>query len=332
ERSKDVLDDLYDRSGDAAGRIQAALNVYGIKKFSDEFYYCIEQIEQFCNDESSEKLRNIIFEDRNTNAFPAVFTLIFIAFHEMFVKEKKSISSYSGVKSVLTNLTRRIDTSRRATASDERRKNIDTIKGIISPHFVSADPSKSIYSDHKTIDLDDYIKRSGMELANYELKQGLLSLDGKRELNVDLMDRIVETICAIANNGPDRAGRVLLGVADKPADVTRIISLDKIQPRTVGDRAVVGIVREAVAMGITLEDYHNKIRTHIANSKLSEPLKSAVLSSIDYNAYYGLGVIVISVPEQKEPSYFKDQIYWRNGDNTELAKTPKQIADISRRF
>jgi len=333
ERAKDVLDELYARDSEAASQLLGALKVYGADKFSDEFYYCIDQIAQVCNaNGTTEKLRNIIFENRNTNAFPAVFALILIAFHEMFVKDKRSISNYANLKASLNNLTRHIDTSRRATAAAEREKNINVIKGIISPHFVPTDPSKSIYSDHNTLDVDDYIRRSGMELANYEIKQGILSLDDGRAINTDLLDRIVSTACAIANNGAERAGRILIGVADKEDDIKRIVELDKVQPRMVGDRGVVGVAREAKALGISLEDYHGILRKHIGSANLSEPLKSSVLSSIDFNTYFGLGIIVITIPAQKEPSYFNDEVYWRDGDNTRKADTPKLIASIGGRF
>lgn len=333
ERAKDVLDDIYARDSEAAAQLLGALKVYGSEKFSDEFYYCVDQINKVCDAGGlPNKLRAIIFEERNTNAFPSVFTLLFVAFHEIFVKEKRSISNYEALKKSLNNITLHLNMSRRATTSDLRQANINAIKGIIMPHFVAKDPSKSIYSDHNTLDVDDYIRRSAMELANYELKQGIVSLGDKRTVNADLLDRIVATIAAIANNGPDRAGRILIGVADKEEDVERIAALDKVQPREVGGRSVVGVSREAKAIGISLEDYHGILRKHIGASGLSEPLKSSVLSSIDFNDYFGYGVIVITIPPQKEPSYLNDEVFWRDGDNTKKADSPKLIASIGRRF
>lgn len=333
ERAKDVLDDLYARDGESSSQLLGALKVYGSDKFADEFYYCIDQITKVCDAGAPPtKLRAIIFEERNTNAFPAVFTLLFVAFHEVFVKEKRSVSNYSALKGSINNITRHLNMSRRATSSELRRANVNAIKGIIAPHFVANDPAKAIYADHNTLDVDDYIRRSAMELANYELKQGIVSLGDKRDLNIDLLERIVSTIAAIANNGPERAGRILIGVADKPEDVARIVSLDKIQPRDVGGRSVVGVSREARALGISLEDYHGIIRKHIEASGISEPLKSSVLSSIDFNEYYGYGLIIITIPPQKEPSYLNDDMFWRDGDNTKKADSPKLIASIGRRF
>ena len=121
-------------------------------------------------------------------------------------------------------------------------------------------------------------------------------------------------------------------MADDEDDAQRIAQIDKLTPRKVGEKYVVGINREAKVLGISLEDYHAIIRNSISNSALSEPLKGAVLSSIDFNAYFGLGVVVISIPEQKEPSFLEDNMYWREGDTTKIADTAKKIADITRRF
>lgn len=333
ERAKDVLDNIYARDSEESSQMLAALSVYGADRLSDEFEYCINEIVRICDAGKGDKLRNIIFSQRNTNAFPALFAIILISFHELFVKDKKSITDYDAVKRSITNITDgRVITSRKATSPEERLKNIGTIKALVYPHLVDKDPAPSIYANHSSFDIDAYIRRSGMELANFELKQGVVSLGKAREINAELVGRIINTICALANNGPQRAGRIILGVADKDADVNRIIELDKIFPREVGIWKVVGINREAAALGISLEEYHNIIRNSIEKSFLSNPLKNSVLSSIDFNAYYGLGVIVISIPEQKEPSYVGDDMYWRDGDCTKLAVGAKQIADIGRRF
>src|SRR5262249_261137 len=147
-------------------------------------------------------------------------------------------------------------------------------------------------------DIDSTIRRSEIELPHYELKQGLLRLDAARKEDPDIISQVINTICAIANNGKNRSGTVIIGVADKDADDTRVKILDKIEPRKVGSRHVVGVKREAILLGLKPEDYFTKWKQGIQNSKLSSPLKEAVLSSMDYNDYFGLGVILIRVPPQ----------------------------------
>lgn len=332
ERAKEVLDKVYDRNSAEEAQLLSSLAVYGTEKFIAEFEYCIHQIELICQENEKGKLRNIIYEHKNTNAFPAVFSILFIALHEIIVGQKKKVNDYAGAKRAITNLNRRIDTSRKSTSSEERRKNIETIKALIRPHFSDSDPSQDIYDNHSTVDIDSYIRAKGMELSKYELKQGILNLNAAREVNEDLLNRLIQTACGIANNGPQRGGQIILGVADSDADANRIVELDGIQGRKVGSWHVVGIDRETAAMGISREQYHTRIQDLFRSSKLSEPLKSAILSSIDYNAYYGLGVMVISVPPQKEPSYVGDEMFWRDGDNTRRATGAKLISDIGRRF
>lgn len=68
------------------------------------------------------------------------------------------------------------------------------------------------------MDIENYIRRSEVELANYELKQGMLNLNNSRTLNQDVVHRIINTICAIANNGKGTLGKIIIGVADDDHD------------------------------------------------------------------------------------------------------------------
>ena len=332
ERSKDALDEIYMPGSSESDRVLNALEVYGSEKFAEEFKYCVDEILKVCIDAKAEKLRDIVFKKKTSNAFPSVFAILMIAFHELIVKENKSLVDYPGAKNVIVNLAERIETGKKATSADERRKNIDQVKGLLGSFFIEADIKSQIYGSHATTDIDSAIRRSEIELADYELKQGFLSLYDKREVDPQVIDKVIMTICAIANNGPNRMGKLIIGVSDKEADATRIKKLDGIEPRKVGKRFVVGIAREAKVLHMTMENYFSKWKDAIRNSKLSQHLKDSVMSNIDFNSFYGLGVIVITVPPQKEISYVGEELFWRNGDSTEHAETPKQIAVLAQRF
>ncbi|BBQ01703.1 hypothetical protein BSFA1_68310 (plasmid) [Burkholderia sp. SFA1] len=332
ERSKDALDEIYDSSTSESDRVNTALEVYGASKFAEEFKFCLDQVLSVCNAEGRGKLRSIIFAKETTNAFPAVFAVIMIAFYELIVKEGKIIANHGAAKQALTGLANRIDTSRGATSPVERRKNIDTVKGLIGTSFVQADVGKLIYGNHATVDIESVIRRSEIELSDYELKQGMLQLDAKRSEDKGIIEKVLTTLCAIANNGPERSGKILIGVTDKDADAMRAKKLDAVEPKKIGKRYVIGVAREAKVLNVSIESYYSKWKDAIKNSKLSNSLRDSVLSHIDYNNFYGLGVIVLTVPPQKELSYFGDDVYWRDGDSTEVAKSPKVIAMLAQRF
>ena len=151
-------------------------------------------------------------------------------------------------------------------------------------------------------------------------------------MDPQIIDKVVKTICAIANIGPSSSGKIIIGVTDKASDVDRVREIDGIEARKVGKRFVVGVNREAKRLGIPMEKYFSKWKEGIKNSKLTPSLRDTVLSNMDYNSFYGLGVIAISIPPQSELSYVGDDLYWRNGDATELAKGAKQIAGLANRF
>ena len=331
-RSKDYLDKVYDRGSDESDKVLTALEVYGVDRVSNEIKFCIEQIRLVCGTGSAKKLRDIVFSRRNTNGFPSVFAVILMAFYELIIVQKKKVSSHDGVKDALMNVDKHIGTSRSATQPKERKKNVDIIKGLISPNFVDGDMSHEIYENHSSSDIEVAIRRSEIELSGYELKQGFVSLADTRSLDENAIDKVLATITAIANNGAGRNGKVILGVTDKLTHAERVKELDGVDAKKVGKRHVVGINREALVLGKSVEAYHGLVRDRIKNSGISEPLRSSVLSSIDYNSFYGLGIIVISVPAQSELSFYNDDVYWREGDQTKKASSQKEVAMLAKRF
>jgi hypothetical protein len=332
ERSKDALDEIYSADSAESQRLENALNIYGEGRFSEEIKFCIDQILVICSaDGEREKLRDVVFSEGTTNAFPSIFSVLVIAFHETLIQQKKKISDASGAKKAIYGLDARLEKTRKGTSVEERRKNINTVKGLIDPFCVPSEPA-IIYGAHATTDIEAAIRRSEIELSDYELKQGMLSLHEKRPADDGAIEKVINTICAIANNGNNRHGKVIIGVSDKSADTERIIALDGIKPIEVGKRSVVGITREAKAMGMSVEDYVAKWKSAIKASGLSSPLKETVLSCTDFNSYFDLGVLVISIPPQKELSYVAGQVFWREGDSTVLASEPKVIAGLAKRF
>lgn len=210
---------------------------------------------------------------------------------------------------------------------------ISIIKGLISRHFIRAPKmAERIYADHKVVDIESDIRRSTVETSCYELKQGVLDLTEGATDPRTMLSKIPIHICAIANNGKGVGGKLMIGVCDSQADAERVKALHGVEARHVGSKFIVGVRREADAMGISVERYFQVIRDAIAGSGLSENLRSSVLATIDFNSYYGLGVIVIAVRPQEEMSYLNDDVYYRSGDQTLKAQTAKEVGMVAARF
>ncbi|WP_255772360.1 GmrSD restriction endonuclease domain-containing protein [Mycobacteroides abscessus] len=331
ERSRAALDAIY-RDGDPENlRINAALGIHGVDRLQDEIKFCIDQLLQIAQSGTNDKLKNFLFSKPNNNGFPAIFATLIIALHEALIVGKKKICDYKGAKKSLTKLNTRIDTGRGSVTISERRKNIDVVKSLMSSHLAESDLN-TVYRSHSVADIDAIIRRSTVELPDYELKQGLLRLDDSRGVDPGIIEKIVKTICAIANNGPGRGGSIIIGVTDNERDSARAAELDNILPRQIGSRHVVGVLREAKVLGESAETYFSKWKTGIRNSDLSDPLKNDTLSNMGYHDYFGLGIIVISIPPQSSLSYVGEDLYFRSGDETVKAETAKAIAGLAGRF
>jgi predicted HTH transcriptional regulator len=158
-----------------------------------------------------------------------------------------------------------------------------------------------------------------------------LRLDDKRDLDTDCLQRIVETVCGIANAGPAADGFIYIGIVDKQADSERVVALDGIKPVTLEHVQVVGIEREAAKLGIALDKYVKLFEDAFSKSAMTEPLKTQVRAGLDVVQYKGLSVLRIRVPRQTAPSFLGDACFFRAGSST-VAATGPQIAAIAKAF
>ena len=145
-----------------------------------------------------------------------------------------------------------------------------------------------------------------------------------------IISTIMETICGIANVGPDADGFLYIGIADKPADANRIRELDGIDPIKFDHVEIVGIEREAKQRGVSIDKYMRILQDGVER-QLSEPLKTNILTSLDLISYKGLQVVRIRIPRQTQPTFLGEECYLRIGSSTKKATGP-QIAAASKLF
>ncbi|WP_318780310.1 AlbA family DNA-binding domain-containing protein [Atlanticothrix silvestris] len=202
------------------------------------------------------------------------------------------------------------------TTTDDRKNNIKQTIGLIQDCFAKKEPSALGHGVELVLDLENSLRRSRIETSRYECKQGLLDLSAKRSLNKDLLERIVETICGIANLGSDSDGYIHIGVTDSQKDADKIEMLDNVRPIEINGRYIVGIDREAKLQKQTVEQYVRLLTNTIHNSALTEILKTHVLTKFDTISYKGHSVIRITIPAQTEVSFIGEKAFTRKDSST----------------
>jgi hypothetical protein len=74
-------------------------------------------------------------------------------------------------------------------------------------------------------------------------------------MDPNIIQTLLETICGIANVGPDADGFLYLGIADKPADVGRIQALNGAETVKFDHVQIVGIEREVRQLKLEIDKY-----------------------------------------------------------------------------
>lgn len=330
--SKELLDDLYNPDSAECERLLTRLSAHGPDKLSGEleavFSVLSDVLETALPGQNG--LRNLV-RGSGSNPIKTPFYAIFMAFYKLIVEQEKAPADYSGIVNALSNVSGRLTTGRHYVSVDDRKKNIKLVVGLIEEFFAHKVPPVLGHGPGLAMDFENALRRSKIETAKYEFKQGVLRLDYARDWEESLPDRLAETVCAIANTNPHSDGYLFIGVADTEKDARHIESLDKVATKVVGSYHVVGIDREAGIKGISVEAYVEKIVSWFRNSGLSEPLSTGLLANIDTIDYRGLSVIRVRVPAQKEISFVRDQAFVRSG-SSKMAVEGRQLAALVKSF
>ncbi len=326
-RSKELLDSYYDPSTNEYEQLRRSLSTYGVDRLYEEVKVTLSVLRGIIDEYSSENnaLRSVI-NPGSTNTIKTAFYTLFMAMHQLVIVEELSPDSSINIMAALKNLQSDIKTTAKYSKTEDRVRNIDKTKGLISRHFVKKDPPMLRHGAGLALDLENSLRRSRVETGRYECKQGFVDLSPNRSEDKNLPNKILETICGIANLGPDADGFIFIGVADKKSDADRIKDLDGIDCVTVGSRYVVGIEREFQYLKCDHESYVDRILSFIRNSDLSDTLKHQVLTQVDYVDYRGISVIRIRIPAQKEISFLGDVAYTRENSSTVEANGKKLLA------
>lgn len=291
------LDQVYDPDSPAAVELEGQLRRYGPDALKNDVLATISILRSAVEDydPASNALRRLVHPSAGANPIKTAFYAIFIAMFDLCIRDEKSPIDGRAMLQALSRVQNRLEVSAGQIRAEQRRGNVATVKGIIQDHFEERSPPASQTGRGLEIRFENALRRSRIETAAFECKQGLLRLDDTRHEQADLLDRIVQTACGIANIGPQSEGAIFIGVADAESDANRIRALDGVSPLMVGARYVVGVDRELQHLQQSLETYKRRVVDAFRNSGLSEPLKSQLLSSIDCIDFRGRAIICICV-------------------------------------
>lgn len=244
------------------------------------------------------------------------FQIIFLALHDLLVKEELKISNYKSLNKDLAGIgdsliTPNIDDLRHRAA---RQRCINSIVGVIRKHFIKREETDPILSNG-VMKLETLLAAAKAENTSYDFKQGIFQMD---KTTKHIIPKIVETLSAFVNQGKNSVGYVVIGVADNKQIVENHQKFYDSSSIKKENFYVVGIDDEAEAKGLSIDQYMLKLKDYIKAQDIQpDYYKSQILKNIDLFTYNDKSIIIIKITSKDDPIKINNRFFHRQGNSTE---------------
>lgn len=338
-----TLDKLYQYQDDdgklLAQKVEDKLMLLGEdnvqKWFMDVFSTVKSSIESTGKD-----FRSFIYSEDDGEGLVRTFQVIFLAFYDLIINKKKSISDKKTLLNKLSGIgrTHLIGIKKRENWSAKyRQEKILAIEAIIDCAF-KQNVGGDVAYENWALQLDNLLHLSLTEGNQYDYKVGFHNLkEGSDTFNKNLVRKCIEVLTAEANKKGNTIGYVIVGVAEnkKTLDAFKHLYKKECEYSAVSntDFYVTGVEDEIEKYyGGNGDKYVRAIKAEIEKCPIDSRYKTSVQQNMKMVKYYGHTVLILELKSHKEPIYFDDKIYIRKGSDTEFLNGASNIVEYAKHF
>lgn len=308
------LDKFYQTNGD----FEKLISLRGESIIIDNFEAVFEEVQKTFESTGS-TFKQVLFK-KEVDHVNRVFQVFFLAFYDLLIEEQKKIDNYAELCKSLEGIGDRFFTDKAESFlhSKEREEAIAMAKGFMSKYFSNRTHNDPALSNGITR-LRNLLSSSQTENTNYDFKIGFHQLEGKGEFNHGLLQKVVKTLSAMINQGPDSVGYVVVGVADDKDDARRYETYYGKQARQYKGFFVTGVQDEASKYK-NHDLYTKYVKDQInAVSEVDTSFRSLITRNMDYIRFYDRAILIFRVYNEGQPVKYDGKFYERNGShNTEV--------------
>lgn len=215
--------------------------------------------------------------------------------------------------------------------SESKRKSIDAVRGVLQSTFERAAGEEDFAQYGWASQLDTLLGNAAIEQQMFECKQGLYRLDSERAIDDSIIEKICRTATAMANSGRGAVGYIILGVADKQADVDRIVDLDAVDPIEMRGFQIVGMEREAKLRKESMGDYWKWLLQKMSSAPgVDKNLREQISTDARLAAYRHHSVGILKIVAQAQPTFYGQSLFERQGSETKAVDTSSYARLFSR--
>ncbi len=298
--------------------LQNAIDRIGIDNIKNRFHIvmsCIKDVLTF----SKSSFRNIIKADKSISDLSIQFQIVFMAIYRLMILEKKT--DYN-IKELSEKLKLNGNYLNDTDIRNNKKLNtkIDIIYGLIQEAFNSKeieDPG----IDNWSMTCVNILNKSRTEQTLYDFKIGFVDYKTNK-MNESVIEKILKTLSAINNIGPNKVGYILIGIADNEKVAKKYSNFYKIDYVMEGDFPIVGVEHDAQALGLSLDRYTHNIKEYIKKSNsIPTDYITHILTNMKTPILYNKQLIIFKT-NFNEPVTYKDKFYIR--EFTDVTEVPIQ--------
>ncbi|MGE6419953.1 GmrSD restriction endonuclease domain-containing protein [Alteromonas macleodii] len=316
QTSSKFLDEAYCEGEAVSNKANDAILKYGFDTLYKQFCYTYDELVKVIN-EFPDDYHTHLYKGKPTKV-QGSYQVLFIAFHELLLKQNKVIQNYRALASLLKNAA---TDCMGALKSDykwlarDRSRMVKAVCGVINSQFVARE-GMDISSQSWVENLENILNQSKTESVCYDFKIGLHPLFGDEGLSQKLISKIVKTLTAMANS---HAGEnyVILGVADSKEDALKHEKKYDAQPRSYGGFFITGIGHEAMLHHRDIDAYQQKLQQVLESEPVDERTKRLIQRNVVFFKYYDKDVVLLKIIRGESPLKYDGRIYVRKLSNTD---------------
>lgn len=335
--ASETLDEYYglrerDSRESRKDRIELALQREDPDAIKERFAYVHGEIEAIL-DVAGKNFSQLVFRSPRQRV-PRYYSTIFLAMYDLLIRKNRIISDYSRFAKALEGIadrTMNIAAGGGTWSAENKRDNVDAVAGVVQRHTTPNKAQRDPSLEANEAKIARLLNAAAAEHSLFELKKGIHRLDKKEGFDSEALDRIFKIITAIANDGPETTGYVLLGVADNHSAAERIKQLHGTEFVKYGPYHITGVEHEFKHHGDNIDGYQSFFLNKCKASDLDSDLRSQILRDLRPVKFHGHTIILITVRALSHPVTYEGKWYERQG--SDLAEVPaREVQRLFSRF
>lgn len=337
------LDRLYQYQ-DAEGKILAKsiedkIMLLGEKNIQQWFMNVFSTIKNVI-ESTGKDFRTFIYSEDDGEGLVRTFQVIYLAFYNLIINDKMSISNQNLLKNKLNGIGRThlqgIKKSDNWSAK-YRQEKILSVEAIIKCAFKKNSGGNVAY-ENWAMQLDNLLHLSTTEGNQYDYKVGFHTMKkDKDSFNAKLIRKCIEVLTAEVNKCGNTTGYVIIGVAESEETLktfkTFYNKTDFYAPVANTTFYVTG-VEDEIKMYYEGEGdkYVRAIKAEIEKCPIDDRYKIIIQQNMKMVNYNGHTVLILELKSDTKPIFFDKKIYVRKGTDTVFLEDAQTIVEYVQHF